>query len=157
MAYERAQEFETAIRELERTGAGKERGRLPQHGQIPAIRSMVSGIYHRRQTEARQQHPMRSAKYAHGNSRAQVIPLFSGKLPGFAPQPGANGLKLPTALQTFDRQFCRLDKRSVIRHSYSTMRSIANIAAQAPVMNDCRITPAAYPTYETMSSLTVSV
>jgi hypothetical protein len=34
------------------------------------------------------------------------------------------------------------------------MRSIANqsnqrTAAQAPVMNDCRITPAAYPTYET--------
>jgi hypothetical protein len=29
------------------------------------------------------------------------------------------------------------------------MRSIANqrTAAQAPVMNDCRITPSAYPTY----------
>jgi hypothetical protein len=30
------------------------------------------------------------------------------------------------------------------------MRSIANqeTAAQAPVMNDCRIAPSAYPTYE---------
>jgi hypothetical protein len=35
----------------------------------------------------------------------------------------------------------------------STMRSIAKqrTAAQAPVMNDCRITPSAYPTYETVS------
>jgi hypothetical protein len=43
-------------------------------------------------------------RYRQTQYRAQVIPLFSGKLPDFAPQPGASGLKLHTALQTFDRQ-----------------------------------------------------
>jgi hypothetical protein len=46
--------------------------------------------------------------------------------------------------------FRRLDQHSVIRHSCSTMRSIANqtTAAQAPVIDDCRITPSANPTYK---------
>jgi hypothetical protein len=43
-------------------------------------------------------------RYRQTQYRAQVIAVFSGKLPGFAPESDTNGIKLHAALQTFDRQ-----------------------------------------------------
>jgi hypothetical protein len=55
------------------------------------------------------------------------------------------------------QQFCRLDKRSAIRHSSprcaaSQIKAIKEQRREA-VMNECRITPSAHPTYQTTGFL----
>jgi hypothetical protein len=62
MAYARAQMLEHTHCEWARNGAREKHERLRPHGQNAAIRSAEIGTCHKRQTEARQQRLMRSAK-----------------------------------------------------------------------------------------------
>jgi hypothetical protein len=68
MACDNARRIEFARCELGRNGARKEHERLHPCRQKPAVRSEVIGVCHCRQTRARQQRLMRSAKVGVGEA-----------------------------------------------------------------------------------------